>query len=87
MEYYDPSDEAYTRGHAENTQFSIRYHTDMTEHNEVKDYFKGIERKNQKTPESFGERTQGRNMVIGAEIGSDIAIGPGSVKAVFVEKA
>ena len=86
MEHYDPTDEAYTRGHAENTRFSIRYHTDQTESKETKEYFKAMSVQNYKPLDPFAERTQGRNMVIGAEIGSDIAIGPGSVKAVFVDK-
>ena len=86
MEHYDPTDEAYTRGHAENTRFSIKYHVDRTEHQETTDYFKAIG-PTPKTPEVVSNRSQRRNMIIGDEIGSGISIGPGSVKAVFVEKA
>jgi len=59
---------------------------DRSEHQETVDYFKAIG-PTPKTPEVVSDRSQRRNMIIGDEIGSDIAIGPGNVKAVFVEKA
>jgi hypothetical protein len=86
LEHYDPTDEAYTRGHAENTRVSIKYHVDRTEHQETLDYFKALG-PSPRVPEVVSNRSQKRNMIIGDEIGSDIAIGPGNVKAVFVEKA
>ena len=72
-DHNDPTDEAYTRGHAENTRFSIKYHVDWTEHKETEDYFKAIGPIT-KSPEVMSERGQSRNMIIGAEAGSDIAI-------------
>ena len=67
MEHYDPTDEAYTRGHAENTRFSIKYHVDRTEHQETLDYFKAIG-PTPKTPEVVSNRSQCKSGLRGKSV-------------------
>ena len=86
-EYYDHSETARIRGHLESTRYTYRLRQDQYEIREIDEYFSNINRNDKsKNNEVFNERTQLRNLIIGKETGSDIVVGPGKFKAVFVDK-
>jgi len=73
------------RGMLPKRKHQTRGDVDQAELKEINDYFKSFEKTGENQPKEIIGKQQHRNTVIGYETGSDIAIGPGNVKDVFVD--
>ena len=75
------------QGNLEKRKHQTRGDVDQSELKEIELYFKSLKKDTARKEVEITGRQQTRDTVIGFETGSDIAIGPGNVKAIFVDKA
>ena len=87
-EHFDGTEVGKIRGHMQARHVTTRRLTDQEEQREIDTYLKSaVNPKGSKDIDPMVSVPELRNMKIGYQTGSDIAVGPGLTKAVFVDKA